>query len=657
MPQNKFKSKTPVSDTPNGISVSDILAFAAGKKSGANLTTSDINTVISKAGIAGRDAKAIRKAASKFIDSESDYRLQGDGNYNVYGKEGQVTTAGRSTGNKVGLNAGDIVGLGNNMGKLVGLAKMFSSAFDENKTPKSSANQTPATEIPAIKTETTTQQSLNKSGSKKSMLSKEAINPKDLIGASSNFESKLKAYHDKYNSNSQVSDKTGKKPRTTPGLPAEGNMIWGDLMRAFDPKTYQRLGIAYNPTQFWDESARERARTMGKEDAEETESIRNDYKKIQKESTLMEKLFTPNPDIISSPLPNMGIFTPNPAKIASPLQWLKGRMASKINIPKIQGPTKQLTGKKLLQIPQNATPSPAKQVTTFGEKVKPRYKIKGDKVEKMAEGGKIKRANLLGDDYWENFNSNIRNKKFSVPNNQTIDIPGNTTGNYEAKQPGIGIELSGLPGDGAALDVAGKVAKYALPFIGTHLANRELSKVKSVNFKPAQLMAGVVSDVPRPNFGLRYRVPTGNDVQSEVAGQKFADAQQKEMEANYNVANAQSRIAQGQQVVNNLNRNEMYNNQGENNARLFNANQIMNLASARAQNVQEPFIAAQHHLATDISTDAYLKTSKDTESAEAILKSAPYGSKEWIKAAERLGYNTTTGIPKGRKGMKLKAAC
>jgi hypothetical protein len=180
-----------------------------------------------------------------------------------------------------------------------------------------------------------------------------------------------------------------------------------------------------------------------------------------------------------------------------------------------------------------------------------------------------------------------------------------------------------------------------------------------VNFKPAQLMAGVVSDIPKPNMGLRYRVPTGADLQTEVAGQKFADAQQRDAETNYNVANAQSRIGQQQQVVNNMNRNEIYNNQGENNARFFNANQLLNTAALRAQNVQEPFIAAQHHLATDISTDAYLRSSEEMQAAEMILKTAPPNSPEYQEALRKMGYGRTTPrpVPTGRKGMKFKIAC
>jgi hypothetical protein len=103
----------------------------------------------------------------------------------------------------------------------------------------------------------------------------------------------------------------------------------------------------------------------------------------------------------------------------------------------------------------------------------------------------------------------------------------------------------------------------------------------------------------------------------------------------------------------------MFNNQGENNARFFNANQNMNLAFAKSQNKMEPYVAAQHHLATDISTDAYLKSDKEMQAAEFILKTYPPDSPEYQRALKKMGYGQMTGtpVPKGKKGMKFKIGC
>lgn len=696
--KDKFKSKTPRSDKPSGVSISDILAFAAGKKPGDALTAADIDVAVKKAGVTGKDAKAIRNATDKFLSSGNRFMLQGDGNYNVYGTEGQVTTQKRSTGNKVGFGAGDIVGLGNNMSKLVGLAKMYKGAFDESKK---------ATSTPAEKTETAPAES--SSGKKPTVPTGDRkLTAREIMEAKARAQDMLDSLpkaddtrsRDLITNNQPQTDKgiadwrtagkpgkgTGKNGRTTPGMPAENNLIFGNMIRAFDPKTWERLGIAFNPAQVWDEAARQEARTMAQEDMQETGGKKGDKKEVGAPVSNMG-LLTPGPKQLG-PTPFKGLGDKVGNKMKGAFDKLAGKMAPKVKMPGVQKVvTDQLpAAKKVLQLPQNASKASdkllqegQKRLQGFGTPAKPRVKMpqkspfeNGGKLPKGEAGMKFGNPlngrkpryggsglpgfqtggpqsagkNPIFEETQANMPAMLKNFDPSkVPSKGALAQPNiQESGAFKASDLIAGAGGDG--GEGNGLAAFGKVAKYALPFIGTQLANKELGKVKPMSFKKASLQSGVVSDIPRPNMGLRYRVPTGNDVQTEIAGQKFADAQARDAEANFNVANAQSRIAQKQQIVNNQNRNEMFNTQGENHARMFNANQLLNTQGMRAQNAQEPYIAAQHHLATDISTDAYLKSSKDMDSAEIILKTAKPGSPEYQAALKKMGY---------RKGGKLKA--
>jgi hypothetical protein len=712
--KDKFKSKSPRSNKATGLNVADILAFAAGKTPGEALTASDIDIAVKKAGISDKDARAIHKASDNFLSSGNKFLLQEDGNYNVLGPDGQITTAKRSTGNKVGFNAGDIVGLGNNMSKLVGLAKMYKGAFDESKKPVTTTSSESGSS-PAQKKESVTQGVTRGGSADRKLTAREILEAQqraqgmldslqdpaqiaksqDLImnqGAEANKT--IPDWRDAATGKGTASNKTD---RTTPGMPADNNMVIGNLIRAFDPKTWERLGIAFNPAQIWDEGARNEARTMGKEDAKELQKKIDDYERIQKEGTTLQKLLTPDPRVISNAMPNMGLLTPGPKQIGptpfkgvgdkiskgakNAFDALSKKIAPKVQMPPVQNVQKALPGKTQLSLPapkanfqmvesgpvQSAT-RPVKEVLQLPAKAtKPRIKMpkespfrKGGKLPMGEDGIKLGRTPRFGGSDLPPLTVNGRNPLSTIDTGdlgakhiKPVGLPASakSTAQPTVDNPGA-FKASELMtgsggeegGEGNGLAAFGKIAKYTLPFIGTALANRELGKVKPVNLKKANLRSGVVSDIPRPNMGLRYRVPTGNDLQSEVAGQKFADAQQRDAEANFNVANAQSRIAQGQQILNNENRNEMLNS--PNHSRMFNAQQLMSLQGARAQNAQEPFIAAQHHLATDISTDAFLKASRDAAGAEAILKSADFGSDEWKAAAKKLGF---------KKGGKIKA--
>jgi hypothetical protein len=753
MPQNKFKSKAPVSNTPTGVNIADVLAFAAGKRPGEALNASDIEALVAKSNLRGKDAKAVRKASGDFLGSGNQYMLQDDGNYNVY-KDGKASTsAKRSTGNKVGFNPGDVVGLGNNMSKLAGLAKMYQQAFNESKNPpavkeEKAAGSEPVNNTTVQQKEQQVQQpqTVTKTGGQKknATVSKTGQSGDRRLNDFNHGKPKFFSPGDVLNGSTGTNPATvetqdERKPLSPEERVQKGLELWNTPV---DQKPAGRWGLDAEQFGLEAYAAGDMLKNFGQTGMMTLPLVGGLMKKAPGAAKLANKTMTPlaitglagqvigdavnpNADVDWSQAGNdaMGILfgaamnkylagRPQPFTGApvpkGPSTWTQ--MMEKLNkfknmkFPQVQKTVKDMLppGKTPKLLPQKATPAPPKEIGTFGEKVKPKFKVQGEAVPKLRKGGKLYAENgmkinknlttppdeltkqlmgvqtqMPGQTPEKKFNTfstqalaglgdrtkaTIANAKPVTSTAGRTATPTSNEGGFNSANLSQGADGGGGfggGGDATALDVAGKVAKYALPFIGSAIANKELGKVKPVQFKPADLMAGVVTDMPKPNMGLRYRTPTGNDLQTEVAGQKFADAQQRDGEANYQIANAQSRIAQHQKITDNINRNLMFNNQGENNARFFNAQQNMNVAFAKSQNKMEPWVAAQHHLATDISTDSYLRSDKEMQAAEFILKTYPPDSPEYKEALRKMGYGQMSGspVPKGKKGMKFKIAC
>lgn len=295
----------------------------------------------------------------------------------------------------------------------------------------------------------------------------------------------------------------------------------------------------------------------------------------------------------------------------------------------------------------------------------------GGGLPKAETGKKLLNYNADGSEVYDDGNSGVA---FSMPHPPTLGKTQDTLstiigGGQTQEEPVASADgkfsnqsknPKGTPEDPANGDskfgaIAGKAAKYSLPFIGEALARQELNKFKPPVYSPAQLAMGTVYDMPRPDMGLRYRQPTGPDIQTENAKLWAADAQARDKNYAFQTQNAASRIEQKQHQTDRFNQGEMMNAQGRNMSNIYGSQMLAQLAGAKYQSVREPFIAAQQHLGTDISTGAFLDADTKTQGAMEIIRN-PDTKPEIRRAAEKYllgkGFPTT---PTARKGMKFTA--
>lgn len=267
----------------------------------------------------------------------------------------------------------------------------------------------------------------------------------------------------------------------------------------------------------------------------------------------------------------------------------------------------------------------------------------------MKKGGKTMSASdIIGSpqfnpgnpDLKVNFSTGSGSQQGITP--QTSEL--STGGTQQIKTPDTANPFKSSIGG----DVAGKFAKYALPFIGEGLARNELNKFKPTPYSPVDIMKGSVYDMPKPNMRLRLRTPVGPDALTEIAGNKFADAQQTENEKNFAIQNAMSRIDQRSKIVDRTNQGEMFNGQGRNMANIYGNQMLSYLSGSKAESVRQPFLAGQQHLATDIATGTFLDADRKSSSAYEIIKNRDRYAPEKVKQAEDY-------LMKGKKGMKFRS--
>ena len=190
-------------------------------------------------------------------------------------------------------------------------------------------------------------------------------------------------------------------------------------------------------------------------------------------------------------------------------------------------------------------------------------------------------------------------------------------------------------------------AKYPMIAAGVIAANKAADKAKGVKYTPANLMTGSVRDLARPNMKLRHNTPVGNDLQQHETSQKLGDAIGRDAELDYQTRNAMSRLAQQDQIVQNTNRNTMFNTQNKQHADMFNAQLRGNVQAQKSANILEGFLGAHHNLQGDLTSSVYNKTLVKTNNAGQVLHTAEEGSDEYTQAQKDLGM-------KQRNGGKLR---
>ena len=436
------------------------------------------------------------------------------------------------------------------------------------------------------------------------------------------------------------------------------DFLFGDLPESFSPENLSRIATVYNPAQLWSEAARGKARDLAK-DFHDTGTISSTFPNTGLVAPIPggKSMKTAKPVVQTNPARLLNSKNPLPAKQLTTAGELSPKRSSfkRVN----ETTKKKAIDKKASDMDYESGKFKKGGSLTAGEIVWGTPQMKKGGVLKAEEGAKIINYNTDGTPIYapssgaqfqdkmagqeQDFLSGIQGPPTASVGTQEAASVANVGGTQETRTP----QTENLFQEGSGVgDVAGKVAKYTLPFVGEALGRKQLNKFKPTPFTPANLMTGTVYDMPRPNMKLRYREPVGPDVQAEIGGQKFADAQQRDKETDFNVANAQSRIGQKQHIVDRYNQNTMFDAQGKRMWGIYGDQLRSQFAGMKAQSMTEPFVAAQQHLATDIASDAYLKSDRKALLAEQILKHEQPGSGRYEQALQYLG--------KGSKGMKFK---
>lgn len=218
----------------------------------------------------------------------------------------------------------------------------------------------------------------------------------------------------------------------------------------------------------------------------------------------------------------------------------------------------------------------------------------------------------------------------------TSTMPAITTSNntfaFETKQPGAG--RSGA-GDFDLLNTVGNSMRYIVPLsrlLGNNRRMKQLEKDSKFTPSKVSLLHGVESGLPRPNFGLRYREPMGSSLSEHVAGQKFADAQQREAERAFNIQDALTRREQRSGIRASKNQETIMNTELENRAKAFNAQNANYERLLRMGQQDELMLGLTETLTNDLTQRNYLKASEKASAAANILRTATPGTDIYNKA-------------------------
>lgn len=203
------------------------------------------------------------------------------------------------------------------------------------------------------------------------------------------------------------------------------------------------------------------------------------------------------------------------------------------------------------------------------------------------------------------------------------------------------------------INAGGQALKYIIPaarMLGNERALRSLRKDSKLTFDPVSLQHGVVRDIPRPNITSRYRPTAGSSLAEFIYGQKYADASQRAMGADFEVQNASSRIQQERDIRNSRNQEILLNANLQAGARQFNAQNAQNEKLIRMANQEELELGLTETALNDLSQKNYLDAAKKASAAGNVLRYGDPGSPEYQRA---LKYYMDT-IGEMNMGGKLK---
>ena len=227
-----------------------------------------------------------------------------------------------------------------------------------------------------------------------------------------------------------------------------------------------------------------------------------------------------------------------------------------------------------------------------------------------------------------------------------------TTGSQKEKSPGFGEE-SGI-GDFLSVGL-----RYGIPlaYLAANQSQiRKLRKQAQVDLQAPDLMTGAVRDLPRPNFALPSSPETGGSSLAEYMNYNLArDAYQRQNEANFEIQNAQSRIAQENQVVDRTNQNILNKSNVANQEELFNAQlaaqELLGQALPdRTSTIESIF----HNLDRDVYSAGVVKDTKEVMTAQEIIRNPDMYSPDQVTWARSILSSSSMSLQPRRWGGKLK---
>ena len=181
-------------------------------------------------------------------------------------------------------------------------------------------------------------------------------------------------------------------------------------------------------------------------------------------------------------------------------------------------------------------------------------------------------------------------------------------------------------------DAISFIARYGIP-LSSYITNakrlRDLEKSGRLNFRfrPAEFMRGVVSDIPRPNLAPRYRLPSGSSLAEEVGGQRFADAQQRSNEAQFEMQNQLSKRQQESDILNRANAEEQYNNQLLNTTGFYNTQAALQQAGNLSFNRENALAGILKNANFDVYQGNMVDAMREANAFESDVRSDKMGGK------------------------------
>lgn len=601
MAKGIFESKAPESQKlpPTGQNVKSLILSHLGKKDSDTLTQKDIDDLISNGGFDDRINRQLRKAGNDFLTSGNDYYLQEDGNYDVYKNGIKQDTSGKKKGNTEGFSPADLIGLGKNMSHFIGFAKGLKSnatAPDPTTNLKTDTPLTPTTGP----TGETPDASKNSSGVPVQKTSKspriETSSPSGSpMATNERFEKAIAEYKARRASvEAQKTKGTGTRSAASNGEDLTKPDIFGIPVEKGG--IFERLGIATSP----------------QTRKENNEKLKNSFVPIKK--VIMDEL------------------------------TYGQRMRAQYKKDKDK---KDLEQDQNSAVPSGPSSSPYDRTWRGGRGLLDMYsniKRYGGKIGR--EGIKLSPPNNESDfsmggssklpfNLFGNMDRGEFNRVSPQPNvTSTPSYTGDGKGNYKAEAPEAGVDSIG---GRDLINDFGMAAKYIMPFIGNRAYTRELDKIKPISYKPVDLFTGVVRDPVTGPSGIRYRDPVSGDAQLERRFRLAEDSTNTENRLQLAYNNALSRINQRNSIIENMNRNTMFNAQQKNMADIYGNQVRAGLGQAKAEAIREPLLAAHHMLQTDLADRQYVKSGKQLSAAESIIKSGVATPAELIWANKVLG--------------------